>query len=1034
MMLGSSKVGLGQLLYQDFTSSTVVADYVSPTPTNEQFNAVSSSGTGTVISINENNLQFSRTGNAGSFSRTTDFSPVPSTLIYKIDISVSGNTAAQTTAAVFQVGSGFGTANSTESNDNTYARFAINFTETDGTFAIRDITNGNNSENLSGKQSITWVLNNSGSTVSYLGPDDEMYMLYDDRTDIWAGTTKLFNGVEIQTPTQSITDLKFAFTAGTGTISIDMIHIDPIQVSGPIFNITPSYLSDLFYLEDSGPSTPQSFELNGLNLDGTDVTVTAPANFEVSTSETGTYGSSVTLTAFDGTATDIWVRLAAGLSVGEHSGIVAITGGGASQVNVAVSGEVITPPPGLPYSEDFSEFETLETLPHGWSLDDNYAYQGDFGSGTAGGLRGNGVLGFQLTGSAPNNNFTASLELLNNTGSAISELILKYTGKVERVDPSGTPKWVVSVQGVETSELEYATLSGVDREVIYIVRGLSIAAGNSFTIEWFTTSTGTSGTRRQIGITDVMIYTEFEFADLSDPGSIDAEATLVIDGTAILSAPLEVKNLIIENPNSLIINPDGRLKINEALNNPQYPSGILIKSDDTGTGSLIHNTPGVEATVERYIPMSRGTSWEKYEQPTEWFYISSPVSGQSIAGFLDKYTNYDLYRWDESIDKWLNYSANGGVPDNAFAHESFEPLTGYLFAAPEANMPECSGTLFAGDATWSNLSRSGLANPDPGKTDEYYDAGWHLLGNPYASGIVRRGWSTTGFVATPKIWMDGGYVDVANDQFIPSMTGFMMQVDTGNDGNNTLTIPASAREHTGTLPTPPGEKSEPASIQTIRLIAKAPESSVQQQSIIMVQPESDQSFDPRFDSRFLQGHAPVLYSLKSSERLSTHAVNTIHPTLTIPFAFIKNDEGPEFRMELSETIPGITPYLYDRKEMVEHLLTADTPYAFIAEADDEPLRFELRFSARGDGPTSVPEMETLPARIFANQQTLTIEQYDATGERTLEVFDLSGRVLMQQRLDASPQHHHQLNLNPGIYVVRLSSSQSVQIERIILTR
>ena len=209
---------------------------------------------------------------------------------------------------------------------------------------------------------------------------------------------------------------------------------------------------------------------------------------------------------------------------------------------------------------------------------------------------------------------------------------------------------------------------------------------------------------------------------------------------------------------------------------------------------------------------------------------------------------------------------------------------------------------------------------------------------------------------------------------------------------------------------------------------------MQQQSIILLQPEAYQHFDPRFDSRFLQGHAPELFSLKSNERLSAQAVDAIHPSLSIPFVFRKNDEGSEFQISLHETIPGTTPYLYDRNIGMEHALGFDNPYVFTAEDTDNPLRFELRFAELGKEPASFPEQETLPARIFAYQQTLTIEQYDITDNRTLEIFDISGRLLIRQQLDASPKYQQHLNLNPGIYMVRLSNTQSVQTEKIIITR
>ncbi len=244
ILLWSAEVK-AQLLQQDFSSSTTVSTYVNAAPSNGQFNAISTSGANTVVSINtggaNNKLRFDRSlnGNAGSFSRTTDFSPTPSTLMYKFNLAVSGSATAVTSFGVFQIGSAFGTANSAESNANTYARFALNTTTTAGTFVIRDITNSTNSASLSGTQAITWVVNNSGAATTYRAPDGTNESIADDRADIWAGTVKLFDDVAVQTSTQTITDLKFVINGSTAIVDIDDLLIDPIPAIPPINAANP---------------------------------------------------------------------------------------------------------------------------------------------------------------------------------------------------------------------------------------------------------------------------------------------------------------------------------------------------------------------------------------------------------------------------------------------------------------------------------------------------------------------------------------------------------------------------------------------------------------------------------------------------------------------------------------------------------------------------------------------------------------------------------------------------------------------------
>ncbi|MDE3235148.1 MAG: T9SS type A sorting domain-containing protein [Bacteroidota bacterium] len=259
-----------QLLKQDFSSSSSLSSYVNnSSPSNGQFNAIGSSGSSVTVSVQSNKLRFVSTGgiNKGSFSRTTDFSPVPSAIIYKLDLAVSGSATAATSVAVFQVGSGFATANTTESNANVYARFSINTTTTEGAFQIKDISNKNTNTNtsvtLSGTQTITWAMNNSGALLYYFAPDGSIESVANDKADIWAGSAKLFNDVAVETPSQNITDIKFVISSGTETIDISNILIDPINnfysaSTGALDQLTTWTTNS----DGSSGTTPSSFNSN----------------------------------------------------------------------------------------------------------------------------------------------------------------------------------------------------------------------------------------------------------------------------------------------------------------------------------------------------------------------------------------------------------------------------------------------------------------------------------------------------------------------------------------------------------------------------------------------------------------------------------------------------------------------------------------------------------------------------------------------------------------------------------------------------
>ncbi|MFZ9943286.1 MAG: HYR domain-containing protein, partial [Bacteroidia bacterium] len=212
------------LFKQDFSSSGTVSSYVNlNSPSTGQFNGITSSS-GSAVSITGNALRFARnTGGVSSFTRNTDMAPVPKTLSYKFTMNVT-NSSITSNAAVFQVGSGMNTNNAAAASGNTYGRFAVNFTGSNG-FAIRNMASGAVSSAFTGVQEITWTLNNSGDTISYIAPNGAVETLPNDRMDIFVGTTKVHDNMTCLAATLEMTDLKFVLQTGIGSVTIDNIDV-----------------------------------------------------------------------------------------------------------------------------------------------------------------------------------------------------------------------------------------------------------------------------------------------------------------------------------------------------------------------------------------------------------------------------------------------------------------------------------------------------------------------------------------------------------------------------------------------------------------------------------------------------------------------------------------------------------------------------------------------------------------------------------------------------------------------------------------
>jgi len=124
--------------------------------------------------------------------------------------------------------------------------------------------------------------------------------------------------------------------ATDSTLSISGI----VSPENPEFTVTAN-LDDFNYSEaQGGPSPEDSFSVEGLFLQD-DISITAPANYEVSLTTATGFGTSVTITPDQsGTvvSTAVFVRLAGSLSAGNYTGDITISSTGVADELITVNG------------------------------------------------------------------------------------------------------------------------------------------------------------------------------------------------------------------------------------------------------------------------------------------------------------------------------------------------------------------------------------------------------------------------------------------------------------------------------------------------------------------------------------------------------------------------------------------------------------------------------------------------------------------------------------------------------------------------
>ena len=137
-----------------------------------------------------------------------------------------------------------------------------------------------------------------------------------------------------------------ATVASAGADSQTVSLTGTVTAADPQITVT-AFLDDFTYIvSEGGPSPEDSFSVEGLFLQD-DISITAPANYEVSLTTATGFASSVSISPDQGgtvASTDIFVRLAAGLSAATYDGNITVSSTGVTDELIAVNGNAYGPP------------------------------------------------------------------------------------------------------------------------------------------------------------------------------------------------------------------------------------------------------------------------------------------------------------------------------------------------------------------------------------------------------------------------------------------------------------------------------------------------------------------------------------------------------------------------------------------------------------------------------------------------------------------------------------------------------------------
>jgi hypothetical protein len=530
--------------------------------------------------------------------------------------------------------------------------------------------------------------------------------------------------------------------------------------------------------------------------------------------------------------------------------------------------------------------------------------------------------------------------------------------------------------------------SGDDLESLFVNEGLLKLGGNVFPAAPYlgNLAVGLNSTVEYLGNSDQTIFNPWD-ENWEPDGSYN---NLIINNsnaiTSMVSA-IGATNLTIMPGSALTVGTGGSLSVSGAF---------TIESDATGTGSFISGS-AITGNVERYIEGHNNIG------NNGWHLLSSPVAAQAISSFHTAGSGNDFFKWSDADGLWINRTtAANGL--NLDFEPNFVAGRGYLVAYVNTDTKTFSGSINA-----SNASVSGLTT---------INGGWHLLGNHFSSAVKWNdgNWALNNVDAVAQVWVaaDASYTSIVANEHIPAMNGFFVRA---NQTNASLTIPAVARAHNSTNWYKATENQD-------RIVLRAidHEGQTAQTTIIRFDGNATSGYDTEYDSYFLPGFAPQMYSYDQQD--NKYALNTLpnqSEDLTIPLGFVKN-QGNHFTIALADGYQGQSLYLSDQTTNQTVDLTQGS-YNFSATGNDLS-RFSLHFALVG-----IDEMEAFVPSLHTWHANGVLHLSDSE-PGLLSIYDLLGRPVFQQQLTGNGHLTLDLSLDPGVYIVQLRTSKGAKTAKI----
>lgn len=257
-------------------------------------------------------------------------------------------------------------------------------------------------------------------------------------------------------------------------------------------------------------------------------------------------------------------------------------------------------------------------------------------------------------------------------------------------------------------------------------------------------------------------------------------------------------------------------------------------------------------------------------------------------------------------------------------------------------------------------------------------------------------------------------------RYIAPMQGFF--VEAANDGD--LGMSNSIRVHDGA-----GNwfKNQQQQINNVNLIVTS-QAGLGSDEILL----EFGFFEKKNGARKIFSHvatSPSFYMNSAGEDLTVGYFTSPEETLMVPVNFTPGRDG-DFTINCQldrESFEMV--WLEDKKEAYYMNLKEIPEYTFTAKVSDAADRFVLHF-----GTIDPQAKKELPASVYFNGNEVVIDLSLVDEHATVQVVDMSGRILLRQDIQGKTKNKIQIPMNNQIILVYVSTSSAFICKKILTTR